>query len=306
MCGLLACDQWSKDIATPSTFTATVTGGGTSSPVLTLNSAVTGTLWEGEVLGCNPYSTACSGMGGATPRITLGTQITGILSGSWGASGSTYSLTSPAGPTGVVNVAAQPMLNEVYYSGGAPAVYAGGLHDIVDQIGAAASLGASEHPGAGWPEGGGLELAPASRRRRRSAPTRAWRRRRRFSAPVTRMRRRGARGAMLRRRLDLCRERDDDLDQRLGADVQRPWRQCAADRRRHGSLLLGLQRRALCRFGLNSPTQSIVAGAGQIGSANNGMTATLNAAPGVSGAAAFAFGLPGTSGTGSNCIDIDF
>ena len=118
--GVLGCDQWVKDIATPSTFTGTVTGGGTSNPVLTLNSAVTGTLWEGEVLGCNPYSTACSGMGGVTPSITLGTQITGILSGTWGASGSTYSLTSPAGPTGVVNVASQPMINEVYYSGGGP------------------------------------------------------------------------------------------------------------------------------------------------------------------------------------------
>ena len=36
------------------------------------------------------------------------------------------------------------------------------------------------------------------------------------------------------------------------------------------------------------------------------MTVTLNAAPGVSGAVAFTFGCKGTSGTGSNCIDIDF
>src|SRR5277367_3348022 len=35
-------------------------------------------------------------------------------------------------------------------------------------------------------------------------------------------------------------------------------------------------------------------------------TATLNAAPGVSGAVAFTFGCSGTSGTGSNCVDIDF
>ena len=40
----------------------------------------------------------------------------------------------------------------------------------------------------------------------------------------------------------------------------------------------------------NPPTQSTVAGAGQIGSANNGMTVTLNGAPGVSGAVAFTFG----------------
>jgi hypothetical protein len=97
MLAFLGCDQWAKDVATPSTFTGTVTGGGTSNPILTLLSAVTGSLWEGEILGCNPYSTACSGMGGVTPKITLGTQITGILSGSWGASGSTYSLTAPGG-----------------------------------------------------------------------------------------------------------------------------------------------------------------------------------------------------------------
>ena len=42
--GNMGCDQWSKDVATPSTFTGTVTGGGTSNPVLTLNSAVTGSF----------------------------------------------------------------------------------------------------------------------------------------------------------------------------------------------------------------------------------------------------------------------
>ena len=131
--GLLAVDQWTKDFATPSTFTGTVTGGGTSSPILTLNTGVTGTLWEGEILGCNPYSTACAGQTGATPLITLGTQITGILSGTWGASGSTYSLTSPSGPTGVVNVSSQPMMNEAYYTGAGGVVWAGSLGDIAGQ-----------------------------------------------------------------------------------------------------------------------------------------------------------------------------
>ena len=40
------------------------------------------------------------------------------------------------------------MINEVYYSGAGPAVYAGGMHDIVNQIGSAASLGGiAGHPG---------------------------------------------------------------------------------------------------------------------------------------------------------------
>jgi hypothetical protein len=138
--GNLICDQWFRDVSTPSTFTGTVTGGGTSNPILTLNSAVTGSLWEGEALGCNPYSTACSGMGGVTPSITLGTQITGILSGTWGASGSTYSLTSPSGPTGVVNVASQPMTNEAYYTGG-PAYYIGPESDVNTQVENAAGIG---------------------------------------------------------------------------------------------------------------------------------------------------------------------
>ena len=57
----------------------------------------------------------------------------------------------------------------------------------------------------------------------------------------------------------------------------------------------------------NPPTQDARATMGQIGSANNGFTVTLSAAPGVTGTGhAFTFGCSGTSGTGSNCIDIAF
>ena len=55
----------------------------------------------------------------------------------------------------------------------------------------------------------------------------------------------------------------------------------------------------------NPPTQSAVAGQGQIGAANNGFTVTLLGAgtlPG--GTPAYTFGCSGTSGTGSNCIDV--
>ena len=306
--GLMGCDQWFKDVATPSTFTGTVTGGGTSSPVLTLLSSVTGALWEGEVLGCNPYSTACSGMGGVTPSITLGTQITGILSGTWGASGSTYSLTAPGGAANVVNVASQPMINEVYYSGPGPAVYAGGEHDTINQIGSAASLGGiAGHLAAGWAGGrrvgvrAGIEMAAALS----ANPG--------LASPPT-----------------LLRAVDPNCDPAALASpcfvVGSAYSTTATTTSISGSVLTfnGLSANTLpivdgqavscsaCNAGLyvvsvsNPPTQSTVAGAGQIGSANNGMTVTLNAAPGVSGAVAFTFGCKGTSGTGSNCIIVDF
>ena len=124
-------------------------------PVLTLNSNVTGSLWEGETLGCNPYSTACSGVGGSTPQITLGTQITGILSGTWGASGSTYSLTAPSGATDVVNVVlAADDQRGLFDNGGGPAVYAGPDNDIVDQNGPAAVNRRLYRPSVVWRTGG--------------------------------------------------------------------------------------------------------------------------------------------------------
>ena len=92
----MGCDQWFKDVATPSTFTGTVTGGGTSSPVLTLNELGDRCFMGRRSPRLQSLFDRLLGMGGVTPSITLGTQITGILSGTWGASGSTYSLTAPA------------------------------------------------------------------------------------------------------------------------------------------------------------------------------------------------------------------
>jgi len=305
--GNLICDQWFRDVSTPSTFTGTVTGGGTSNPILTLNSAVTGSLWEGEALGCNPYSTACSGMGGVTPSITLGTQITGILSGTWGASGSTYSLTSPSGPTGVVNVASQPMTNEAYYAGG-PAYDIGPESDVNTQVENAAGIGGLDgHPWNG---------AFGGRRIGARAGILA-------AAALTNNPSLASEPTLSRTTIAAC---DAAALAAPCFDIGNTYAATATTTSISGKVLtfngLGANARPIvdgqavscsgCSTGLyvvsvsNPPTQSTTAGAGQIGSANNGFTVTLNSTPGVSGAAAFTFGCSGVSGTGSNCIDFSF
>ena len=305
--GYLFCDQWFRDFSTPSTFTGTVTGGGTSSPVLTLNSAVTGSLWEGEVLGCNPYSTACSGMGGTTTKIALGTQIVSLLSGTWGANGSTYSLTSPSGPTGVVNVSSQAMTNEIDYTGG-PAYDIGPESDVSTQVSAASGIGGVDgHPWSG-PFGG--------RRIGARAGILA-------AAVLTNNPSLASEPTLSRTAIAAC---DAAALAAPCFDIGNTYAASATTTSISGAVLTfnGLSAHARpivdgqavscsgCNTGLyvvsvsNPPTQSTTAGAGQIGSANNGMTVTLNSAPGVSGAVAFTFGCSGVSGTGSNCIDFSF
>ncbi len=303
--GYLFCDQWFHDMATPSTFTGTVTGGGTSSPILTLNSAVTGSLWEGEALGCNPYSTACSGMGGATTQITLGTQITGLLSGTWGANGSTYSLTAPGGPTAVVNVSSQPMTNAVYYTGGGPAYYVDGAKDAaVQQTAAAGAGGVDGHPWSGITGGrrigaraGILAAAALS-----NNPSLA-------SEPT-----------LSRTKIAACDAAAlaapcFDIGSTYAASATATWSGATA------TITGGLAANArpfvpgmaLSCSGCNSglyivsvsapPTQSTVSGAGQI---SNTFTVKASGTIGGSGSGTITGGCSGTSGTGSNCIDFSF
>ena len=306
--GWLFCDQWFRDFSAPSTFTGTVTGGGTSNPILTLNSAVTGTLWEGEVLGCDPYSTACSGMGGVTPSITLGTQISGLLSGTWGANGSTYSLTSPSGPTGVVSVSSQAMTNEVYYTGGGRAYDIGPESDVSTQEAAALGIGGTDgHPWSG-PFGGrriGARAGILAAAALTNNPSLA-------SEPT-----------LSRTKIAAC---DAAALAAPCFDIGSTYAASATTTSISGKVLtfngLAANSRPIvdgqavscsgCNTGLyvvsvsNPPTQSTTAGAGQIGAANNGFTVTLNSTPGVSGAISFTFGCSGASGTGSNCIDFSF
>ena len=94
--------EWGTDVGTPSTFTGTISGA-TGSPLLTLGGAATGPMWEGEVLGCAPYSQTCP---------FLGVYIQSLASGTWGASGSTYNLAIPTNSlcvSSTCNVASQAM-----------------------------------------------------------------------------------------------------------------------------------------------------------------------------------------------------
>ena len=74
---------------------------------LTLSGAATGPVWEGEVVDCVTVTTNCP-LGPSS-----GVYITSLLTGAWGASGSTYAL---AGSPANVSTAAS-MQNAVYYTG---------------------------------------------------------------------------------------------------------------------------------------------------------------------------------------------
>ena len=120
------CDQWAIDLAIKSIFSGTigsVSGAGPSTATLTLSGASTGPMWEGEVVGCATFSLTCA--------IPPGTYITSLLTGTWGASGSTYGLANPTSiPIGAIG-SATAMANSVYYTAG-PVIYAGAMNDSAD------------------------------------------------------------------------------------------------------------------------------------------------------------------------------
>jgi hypothetical protein len=197
------------------------------------------------------------------------------------------------------------MINEVYYSGGAPAVYAGGLHDIVNQFSPASNIGGSSgHPWNGMAGGRrigtrvGVEMAAAlsANPSLASPPT------------LNRAAGLGCDGAAL---AAPC----FDVGSTYAASATATW---------SGSTVTisgGLSAHArpfvdgmaLSCSGCNSgvyivsvsapPTQSTVSGAGQVG---NTFTFQASGAIGGSGSGAITGGCSGTSGTGSNCIDVDF
>jgi hypothetical protein len=130
------CDQWGIDVVTKSTFSGTIASG-----VLTLSANAVGPMWEGEVIGCAPFSLTCG--------VPQGVYITGLASGAWGAASSTYKLAG-AGSASFTGA----MQNAVYYTGPGPAIYAGPANDItVQPFTFASSAGDSVHMGPG-PAGG--------------------------------------------------------------------------------------------------------------------------------------------------------
>ena len=132
-------EDWSSAVATKSLFSGTI-----ASNVLTLTSAATGPMWEGEIVSCATFSLTCA--------VTPGAYITSLASGTWGANGSTYNLGgSPA------NVAsATAMGNGLYYQGAGVPIYAGsGSDNSVMQPpgGVNGTDGISAHPSMGFTGG---------------------------------------------------------------------------------------------------------------------------------------------------------
>ncbi len=134
--------QWAQDVVTKSTLSGTV-----ASNVLTLSAAAVGPMWEGEILGCVTYSpTACS-IGPLS-----GVYITSLASGAWGASGSSYNL---ANATGISISSASPMQNAMYYSGSGPTLFLGTVNDVLEywNSGLSQTTARGVHPGNGFTGG---------------------------------------------------------------------------------------------------------------------------------------------------------
>ena len=282
--------QWAQDVATSSTLSGTVSAG-----VLTLGSSpAVGPMWEGEVVDCVTVSTACP----LYPQ--SGVYITGLTGGAWGAAGSTYSLAN-AGTT-VVSPAA-PMQNAVYYSGAGPALYLGALNDTQSFDGT--------HPGGGMAGG------------RRGTS--------RWAAMIYEASLNG--GAAEDPKVDRVKADDSDCD---AAALAAPCFVVATSHNANApgggatwtgntvTIPGGLAAHARpftvgmntfcsgCNSGLiitsvgsAPPTESAVPGQGQVGNTFSFTVANVSGQPiGGSGSGAFAGGCAGTSGTGSNCIDI--
>ncbi|HEU5431354.1 MAG TPA: hypothetical protein VFU81_06815, partial [Thermomicrobiales bacterium] len=140
------CDQTARDITVNSTFSGTVgsvSGTGPSTATLTLTAAASGPMWEGEIVGCATFSLNCA--------VTPGTYITGLLSGTWGASGSTYSLANQTSTPIAAVASAMAMTNALYYTAG-PSIFAGAMNDdavFPEASGINGSDGYSPHPSFG-------------------------------------------------------------------------------------------------------------------------------------------------------------
>jgi hypothetical protein len=285
-------DQWTQDIATKSTFSGTVT-----SSVLTLTANAVGPMWEGEVVGCAPVMTNCG------IRPLSGVYITSLASGAWGASGSTYNLAGS--PPNVATAAA--MQNPVYYSGSGPAFYAGTLNDVIVQSqGLSGTTGRNPHTSNGFTGG------------RRATS--------RWAAMIY-----GANGGNATDpKVDRVKADAVGCDTAALAapcfDIGTTYQSSFATATWSGNTVTipgGLAAHALpfvvgqafsCS-GCNSnlvitslsvpPTESTAIGAGEVGQI---FTFTANNASGQaiggSGSGAVAGGCSGTSGTGSNCIDV--
>jgi hypothetical protein len=280
------CDQWGIDVVTKSTFSGTIASG-----VLTLSANAVGPMWEGEVIGCAPFSLTCG--------VPQGVYITGLASGAWGAASSTYKLAG-AGSASFTGA----MQNAVYYTGPGPAIYAGPANDItVQPFTFASSAGDSVHMGPG-PAGGrrvGARLAASiwsglSGSITASAPTLD-----RVATDTG-----GCDGSAL---ASPC----FDIGNTYAASATATWTgntvTVTGGLAAHARPFVDGQAVTCASCNANlvitslsvPPTQSTATGAGEVGQT---FTFTTNAAIGGSGSGTITAGCKGTAGTGSNCIDI--
>ena len=300
--------QWIHDVATSSTFSGTVGGvsGGEATATLTLSGAATGPMWEGEVIGCAPFSLTCP--------LGTGTYIQSLASGAWGASGSTYnlvSISSAATPISAIG-SATPMTNALYYTGPGGAANVGPYSDQNIQGGTlVGSGGVGPH---GW--SGQQGMGRIGRRMAAltwgalTSPSNA-------SAPFIDRTKADAVGCDAQATAAPCLDTGNTF-----ATTATPTAVSGTP-----SVLTfnGLAAHTIpitdgqvvscsgCATGLfvvslsNPPTQDARAGQGQIGSANNGFTVTLSGSlTGWTSGTPVTFGCSGTAGTGSNCIDIAY
>jgi hypothetical protein len=288
--------QWTEDVATSSTFSGTVSGS-----VLTETTNAVGAIpWEGMVLGCVTYNVSTCPIGPLS-----GTYITNLASGAWGVSGSTYNLSNSPGNFST----AAPLQNAVSYSGSGPAQYIGAGYDLLAywNNGLAQTTSGAIHVGNGFTGG------------------------RRWAARTAAMIWCHNGGSCDDPKIDRVKANAGGCD---SAELASPCFDDGSTYSRSytptsvtGKVLTfnGFSAHALpivvgqnvtcsgCSGALvvsavsNPPTQSTVAGQGQIGSANNGFTVTLSGSGTVPGGTpAYTFGCSGTSGVGSNCIDMAF
>jgi hypothetical protein len=295
------CDQWANDSTLASSFPGTIGSAGGSSgdwtATLTLSGAATGPMWEGETIGCNPFSTGCA--------VTPGTYILSLASGTWGAGGSTYNLRNDT-TIAISNVASSTtMMNAALYTAG-PAIYAGANNDNAVACcsgGLNGSDGYSPHPAQG-PEGAG-------------------RIGRRWGADIYGAISGAASSPTLDRNVSDVAACDSsatvlpcfDIGTTYAASASATWSGAVA------TITGGLAAHArpfvvgqeITCSGCNSglvitamsvpPTQSTASGAGEVGQT---FTITASGAIGGSGSGTIVGRCEGAAGTGSNCIDVAF
>ncbi len=295
--GNLDCEEYDEDAGRNSVFSGTIgsaSGSGPWTAVLTLTAAATGPMWEGEVVECNPYSATCA--------LPLGTEIVSIASGAWGASGSTYNVTSDQSAfTAAASAGTIAMHNAMWYPPGTGA-YVGPYVDLSMQNGFgggyAVETGGGMNGALRYGHRAGVEIGAAlsGHPEHGSDPT------------LDRTTFLGCDGAAA---TSPCL----DIGNTYAASHAATW--SGSTFTVSGGLSAGsrpfVPGMALSCSGCNSglvalavsspPTQSTATSAGQIGQT---FTITASGAIGGGGSGALTGGCSGTSGTGSNCIDFKF